>query len=105
MIYHFSRVDYWLRFLTKIPAFRFLHDSGFIVFLNKQDLLQEKVESGHSIGDHFPQYENYSVNPKEDKCDDEYTKTKFFIRDLFLVSNELLLFSFVWNLSRILNYW
>jgi len=53
------------------------------------------VESGHSIGDHFPQYENYSVNPKEDKCDDEYTKTKFFIRDLFLVSNELLLFSFV----------
>jgi len=43
---------------------RFLQDAGVIVFLNKQDLLKEKVESGKSIGLYFPEYNEYQMNSK-----------------------------------------
>jgi len=69
-----------------------LRDAGFIVFLNKQDLLQSKLEAGNCIGDHFTEYFGYSM---EDDADgnpkDEYIKTRCFIRDMFLVRRMLVL--------------
>jgi hypothetical protein len=35
-----------------------------IVFLNKQDMLKEKVESGKSIATYFPEYNMYEMNSK-----------------------------------------
>lgn len=37
-------------------------ESGFIVFLNKQDILQDKVERGKNIGKYFPNYNTYEIN-------------------------------------------
>ncbi|CAH2084232.1 unnamed protein product [Euphydryas editha] len=56
---------------------RFLLEAGLIVFLNKQDLLQSKINQGHSIAPYFPQYKNF------DAQGDEYTRTKLFIRSMF----------------------
>ncbi|XP_063217834.1 guanine nucleotide-binding protein G(f) subunit alpha-like isoform X2 [Bacillus rossius redtenbacheri] len=62
---------------------RFLQEAGYIMFLNKQDVLKEKTESGKRIGDYFPEYHNYKFIKKGIPFD-EYTKTKCFIRDLFV---------------------
>jgi len=43
---------------------RFLRDAGVIVFLNKQDMLKEKVESGKSIAPYFPEYNKYQMSSK-----------------------------------------
>ncbi|XP_059058839.1 guanine nucleotide-binding protein G(f) subunit alpha [Achroia grisella] len=56
---------------------RFLLRAGLIVFLNKQDLLQNKISQGRSIGDYFPDYQQYSAQG------DEYNRTKLFIRSMF----------------------
>jgi hypothetical protein len=47
-----------------LSSIRFLHDAGMIVFLNKQDKLKEKVESGKSIATYFPEYNRYEMNSK-----------------------------------------
>lgn len=62
---------------------RFLHDTGMIVFLNKQDMLKEKVESGKSIATYFPEYITYEMSSTDGRSCDEYIKTRCFIRDLF----------------------
>ena len=44
---------------------RFLQGAGFILFMNKQDKLKEKVTiERKSIVENFPDYENYKVHPK-----------------------------------------
>lgn len=43
---------------------RFLRDAGVIVFLNKQDILKEKIESGKSIASYFPEYKKYRMSRK-----------------------------------------
>lgn len=45
-------------------SIRFLLGAGMIVFLNKQDTLKEKVESGKSIAKYFPEYSRYEMNSK-----------------------------------------
>lgn len=62
---------------------RFLQDAGVIVFLNKQDMLKEKVESGKSIAPYFPEYNKYQMSSKDGDGSDEYIRTRCFIRDLF----------------------
>ncbi|CAK1549017.1 unnamed protein product [Leptosia nina] len=57
---------------------RFLLEAGLIVFLNKQDLLESKISRGASIAPYFPQYKKF------DATGDEYTKTKLFIKSLFV---------------------
>lgn len=54
----------WFQILIFWSSLRFLHDSGVIVFLNKQDVLKEKVESGKSIATYFPEYSKYEMNSK-----------------------------------------
>uniref|UniRef100_A0A8C4RZL3 Guanine nucleotide-binding protein G(Olf) subunit alpha n=1 Tax=Erpetoichthys calabaricus TaxID=27687 RepID=A0A8C4RZL3_ERPCA len=67
---------------------RWLRTISIILFLNKQDMLAEKVLAGKSrIEDYFPEYERYTVpddatpDPGEDP---KVTRAKFFIRDEFL---------------------
>lgn len=62
----------------------FLRDAGFILFLNKQDLLEKKVQRRISIGDYFPDYSNYQLTTKDGDPNNEYIRTRCFIRDLFL---------------------
>uniref|UniRef100_A0A2K5LH72 Guanine nucleotide-binding protein G(olf) subunit alpha n=1 Tax=Cercocebus atys TaxID=9531 RepID=A0A2K5LH72_CERAT len=67
---------------------KWLRTISIILFLNKQDMLAEKVLAGKSkIEDYFPEYANYTV--PEDATPDagedpKVTRAKFFIRDLFL---------------------
>lgn len=67
---------------------RFLRNSGFILFLNKQDLLQEKVNSGLSIGTYFKEYHQYQVTAKDGDAHDEYNRTRHFIKDKFMKITE-----------------
>uniref|UniRef100_UPI00358E91E9 guanine nucleotide-binding protein G(s) subunit alpha-like isoform X3 n=1 Tax=Myxine glutinosa TaxID=7769 RepID=UPI00358E91E9 len=65
---------------------RWLVSVSTILFLNKQDLLAEKVLAGNSrIEEYFPEYACYtipaSLEPGEDP---RFTRAKYFIRDEFL---------------------
>ncbi|GFG30691.1 hypothetical protein Cfor_07468 [Coptotermes formosanus] len=62
---------------------RFLRHAGVIVFLNKQDMLKEKIESGKSVASYFPEYNKYQMSSKDGDGSDEYIRTRCFIRDLF----------------------
>jgi hypothetical protein len=61
-----------------------------ILFLNKQDLLEEKIKSGKSrLQDYFPEFVHYMLPPEagpeiEAGADREFTRAKYFIRDNFL---------------------
>jgi guanine nucleotide-binding protein G(s) subunit alpha len=61
-----------------------------ILFLNKQDLLEEKIKSGKSrLQDYFPEFVHYMLPPEagpeiESGADREFTRAKYFIRDNFL---------------------
>ncbi|CAG9794430.1 unnamed protein product [Diatraea saccharalis] len=57
---------------------RFLISAGLIVFLNKQDLLEQKISQGRSIAPYFPQYNQFQGTG------DEYTRTKMFIKSMFV---------------------
>lgn len=68
---------------------RWLKTISVILFLNKQDLLAEKIKSGWKLEDYFPEYARYVVSNTElDRAepdeDTEVTRAKFFIRDEFL---------------------
>ncbi|XP_002734471.1 guanine nucleotide-binding protein G(s) subunit alpha-like [Saccoglossus kowalevskii] len=67
---------------------RWLKTISVILFLNKQDLLAEKVRAGKSkIEDYFQEYANYTVPADattEPGDDDQVTRAKYFIRDEFL---------------------
>nr|XP_060616218.1 guanine nucleotide-binding protein G(s) subunit alpha-like [Anolis sagrei ordinatus] len=65
-----------------------LQTMTFIVFLNKQDLLAEKVLAGkYKLEDYFPHFAHYTTpedampEPGEDR---RVTRAKYFIRDEFL---------------------
>lgn len=71
--------------------FRWLRTISVILFLNKQDLLAEKVKAGKSrLEDYFGEFARYQTpidatpDPGEDP---QVTRAKYFIRDEFLVSN------------------
>ncbi|XP_040209878.1 guanine nucleotide-binding protein G(olf) subunit alpha isoform X3 [Rana temporaria] len=67
---------------------RWLRTISVILFLNKQDMLAEKVLAGKSkIEDYFPEYVRYTVpdDAIPDAGEDpKVTRAKFFIRDEFL---------------------
>ena len=75
------------------------------MFLNKQDLLKDKVLEGHfKIESYFPEYSSYQISnedsefldsvalyslitdSREPEENDEIRRAKGFIRDLFVVS-------------------
>ncbi|KAM9789220.1 guanine nucleotide-binding protein G(olf) subunit alpha isoform 1-T1 [Neosynchiropus ocellatus] len=67
---------------------RWLRTISVILFLNKQDMLAEKVLAGKSkIEDYFPEYARYTIPNEatpEPGEDPRVTRAKFFIRDEFL---------------------
>lgn len=60
-------------------------ESGFIIFLNKQDLLRDKIDSGKRIQNYFPEYENFQISEKDGNPFDEFDRTRCFIRHKFMV--------------------
>ncbi|XP_053688909.1 guanine nucleotide-binding protein G(f) subunit alpha [Sabethes cyaneus] len=65
---------------------RFLAETGLIVFLNKQDILKQKIAAGKSIRDYFPEYNEFQID--SDICD-EYTCTRTFIKSMLVdITNE-----------------
>ncbi|XP_063590477.1 guanine nucleotide-binding protein G(f) subunit alpha-like [Penaeus indicus] len=82
-----NRLQESIKIFQNVWVSRFLKDAGFIVFLNKQDILKDKVvNSKKCIGDYFPDYANYKLDVKDrdPNEDEEYQKTRCFIRDQFL---------------------
>jgi len=69
---------------------RWLRTISVILFLNKQDLLEEKIRSGKSkLDEYFPEYVHYILPPEaqpeiDQGSDKEFTRAKYFIRDNFL---------------------
>ncbi|RWS29981.1 guanine nucleotide-binding protein-like protein, partial [Leptotrombidium deliense] len=67
---------------------RWLRTISVILFLNKQDLLAEKVKAGKSkIEDYFPEFTPYQIPSEvilEPGEDAEFARAKYFIRDEFL---------------------
>uniref|UniRef100_A0A673M4F9 Guanine nucleotide-binding protein G(olf) subunit alpha n=1 Tax=Sinocyclocheilus rhinocerous TaxID=307959 RepID=A0A673M4F9_9TELE len=67
---------------------RWLRTISVILFLNKQDMLAEKVLAGKSkIEDYFPEYASYTLPDKVTPEPGEHprvTRAKYFIRDEFL---------------------
>src|SRR5699024_5293814 len=45
---------------------RFLQKAGMIVFLNKQDLFQRKLEQGRKLEKYFPEYANFTGSYKSE---------------------------------------
>ncbi|KAG9347824.1 hypothetical protein JZ751_003840, partial [Albula glossodonta] len=83
-----NRLREALSLFSKIWNNRFLQYISVILFLNKQDMLAEKVLAGKSkIEDYFPEYAHYTIpndattEPGEDP---RVTRAKFFIKDEFL---------------------
>jgi len=83
-----NRLRESLDLFTGIWNNRFLKTISVILFLNKQDLLRDKVLAQKSkIEDYFPEYARYrtpddaSRDPGEE---DEVLRAKYFIRDEFL---------------------
>lgn len=77
-----------------------------ILFLNKQDLLAEKIKAGkHKLEDYFPEFSRYQtpVEPGvvEEKSEPpDVIRAKYFIRDEFLVSIVANVVCCVWELSK-----
>lgn len=69
---------------------RWLRTISVILFLNKQDLLEDKIKSGKSkLEDYFPEFVHYMIPPEaqpdiDNGADREFTRAKYFIRDNFL---------------------
>uniref|UniRef100_A0A672LCZ6 GNAS complex locus n=1 Tax=Sinocyclocheilus grahami TaxID=75366 RepID=A0A672LCZ6_SINGR len=66
----------------------FLRTISVILFLNKQDMLAEKILAGKSkLEDYFPEYARYTLPPEatpDPGEDPKVSRAKFFIRDEFL---------------------
>ena len=68
----------------------FLQQAPVFLFLNKQDLLEDKIRTGrHKLEDYFPGFVDYMIPPEADSelqsgADREFVRAKYFIRDNFL---------------------
>lgn len=81
-----NRLEEAFEVFENVYKSRFLRDAGLIVFLNKQDLLKKKIDQGKRIGKYFPDYLQYQMLEKV-KSNDEYTKTKMFMKKKIMVIN------------------
>lgn len=77
-----------LDLFTVIWNNRFLKTISVILFLNKQDLLREKIMAQKSkLEEYFPGYTCYSIPDdacREEGDTEEVTRAKYFVRDEFL---------------------
>lgn len=70
---------------------RWLKTISVILFLNKQDMLAEKIKAGrHKLEDYFPEFASYQLpaDAQYDASEDpQVVKAKYFIRGEFLVGS------------------
>ncbi|CAH1365544.1 guanine nucleotide-binding protein G(f) subunit alpha [Tenebrio molitor] len=69
-----NRLQEALKVFQDISGSRFLRDAGMIVFLNKQDLFQRKIEQGRKLEKYFPEYSNF-----QDTSKSEFDRAKAFL--------------------------
>lgn len=71
---------------------RFLRFTGMIVFLNKQDLLEQKIKSGAKISNYFPEYKTYKLSNEDiiPNMDLEFLRARCFIRQALMVKLNLI---------------
>ncbi|XP_066558234.1 GNAS complex locus isoform X2 [Amia ocellicauda] len=82
---HTNRLQEALNLFKNIWNNRWLRTISVILFLNKQDLLAEKVLAGKSkIEEYFPEFARYTTPDDEPGEDPRVTRAKYFIRDEFL---------------------
>ncbi|ODN05226.1 Guanine nucleotide-binding protein G(s) subunit alpha, partial [Orchesella cincta] len=83
-----NRLKESLELFKSIWNNRWLRTISVILFLNKQDLLKEKVKAGKSkLEDYFPDFARYQTPndaASEPGDDPEFVRAKYFIRDEFL---------------------
>ncbi|XP_018013526.1 guanine nucleotide-binding protein G(s) subunit alpha [Hyalella azteca] len=82
-----NRLEDSLDIFDNVWTSRFLQSAGFIIFLNKQDKLKEKVVTEkRSLSEHFPDFDKYEVNARDQVAgeDPEYLRARCYIRDLFI---------------------
>lgn len=83
-----NRLREALNLFSNIWNNRWLRTISTILFLNKQDLLRDKITAGRSKLEHyFPEYANYDPPNNtsfDDNEDSRVTRAKYFIRDEFL---------------------
>ena len=79
-----NRLRESLSLFEDVWSSKFLIGSGFILFLNKQDILKEKIERGANIDRYFPEYKNFVMSAKDGDPEDPFIRARCFIRELFL---------------------
>lgn len=83
-----NRLRESLELFEKIWNNRWLKEVSVILFLNKQDILKEKINEGKfKLESYFPEFKGYQPPSNAKKDDDDNTETlraKYFIRDMFL---------------------
>jgi guanine nucleotide-binding protein G(s) subunit alpha len=81
-----NRMRESLELFSNIWGNRWLRTISIILFLNKQDLLAEKVRAGKSkIEEYFPEYFDYMTDLQPEPGEDpEVARAKFFMREEFL---------------------
>ncbi|KAK2162203.1 hypothetical protein LSH36_102g09077 [Paralvinella palmiformis] len=81
-----NRLKESLELFKSIWNNRWLRTISIILFLNKQDLLAEKVKAGKSkLEDYFPDFARYTTDAQPEPGEElEVVKAKYFIRDEFL---------------------
>lgn len=80
-----NRLEEALTVFEEVWFSRFLRQSGFILFLNKQDVLEEKIRRGARVEDYFPDYADF-LPPSSEAGDhaDGYIKARSYFRQKFL---------------------
>lgn len=92
-----NRLTESMQLFNRVWHNKLLTGTGLICFLNKQDLLEEKIRRGHLIGYYFPEYSDFrsstckratysrSTDPIKIECD----HTRSFIKEkLIMVTQE-----------------
>ncbi|XP_065067970.1 guanine nucleotide-binding protein G(olf) subunit alpha-like [Rhopilema esculentum] len=81
-----NRLQESIELFNKIWNNRFLKYVAIILFLNKQDLLSDKIMAGKSkLEDYYPEYARYATPEKAVRdSPEEVLRAKYFIRDIFL---------------------
>ena len=81
-----NRLQESIELFQQIWNNRFLKYVSIILFLNKQDLLSDKIMAGKSkLEDYYPEFARYKTPDKAVKDGpDEVLRAKYFIRDIFL---------------------
>lgn len=87
----YNKLFFWPQYLHQLSVCsRWLRTISVILFLNKQDLLAEKVLAGKSrLEDYFAEFARYQTPPDaspDARDHPEVARAKYFIRDEFLVS-------------------